>query len=66
MIVGVIASGTNKFHISKNEFAMQGIFKEQEQLKRNLLLFKGEPMFMSGYMVNYTRDISQISFMIPK
>ena len=56
MIVGVIASGTNKFHISKNEFAMQGIFKEQEQLKKNLLLFKGEPMFMSGYMVNYTRD----------
>jgi len=56
MIVGVIASGTNQFHISKNEFAMQGMFSDKEQIKKNVLLIKGEPMFMSGYMVNYERD----------
>ena len=56
MIVGVIASGTNQFHISKNEFAMQDMFADKEQVKKNILLIKGEPMFMSGYMVNYERD----------
>ncbi len=55
MMVGVVASGTNKFHISKNEFAMRGMLDE-ERIAKNLVLFKGEPMFMSGYMVNYERD----------
>ncbi len=55
MMVGVIASGTNKFHISKNEFAMRGML-DDERIAKNLVLFKGEPMFMSGYMVNYERD----------
>ena len=56
MVVGIIASGTNKFHISKNEFAMRGLIKDQEMLQENIVLFKNEPMFMSGYMVKWHRD----------
>lgn len=62
MVVGIVASGTNKFHISKNEFAMRGLFKtedgkaDEERLQENILLFKGEPMFMSGFMAEWKRD----------
>lgn len=60
MIVGIIASGTNKFHISKNEFMMRGIFNgenaDEEMIQKNIVLFKNEPMFMSGYMAEWTRD----------
>ena len=56
MVVGIIASGTNKFHISKNEFAMKGLLEDKEMLQKNILLFKNEPMFMSGYMVKWHRD----------
>ncbi len=55
MIVGIIASGTNKFYISKNEFAMQGLL-DREQLQENIVLFKNEPMYMSGYLVEWKRD----------
>jgi len=55
MIVGVLASGLNKQHISTNPFAQRGLLDE-EMLERNVLLFKGIPMFMSGYRVTYERD----------
>ena len=55
MIVGIIASGTNKFYISKNEFAMRGLL-DQEQLQENIVLFKNEPMYMSGYLVEWKKD----------
>ncbi|MEM6316312.1 MAG: cytochrome c biogenesis protein CcsA [Bacteroidota bacterium] len=56
MLVGIIASGTNKFHISKNEFAMRNLLEDEEMVKENILLFKNEPMFMSGFMAEWTRD----------
>jgi cytochrome c-type biogenesis protein CcmF len=56
MVVGILASGTNKFHISKNEFAMKGLLNDEEMLQKNILLFKNEPMFMSGYMVQWHKD----------
>lgn len=56
MVVGIIASGTNKFHISKNEFAMRGLINDQELLQENILLFKNEPMFMNGFMAEWKRD----------
>jgi len=62
MVVGIIASGTNKFHISKNEFAMRGFFKnemgeeDRERLQENILLFKNEPMYMEGFMAEWKRD----------
>ena len=56
MVVGIIASGTNKFHISKNEFAMRGLISDQEMLQENILLFKNEPMYMEGFMAEWKRD----------
>ncbi len=55
MIVGTVASGLNKQHISTNPFAQRGLLDE-EMLKRNVLLFKGKPILMSGYRVTYVRD----------
>lgn len=62
MVVGIIASGTNKFHISKNEFAMRGFFKDEDgkedvqRLQENILLFKNEPMYMEGFMAEWKSD----------
>jgi len=55
MMVGVLASGLNKEHISTNKMAQRGLL-EEELLEKNVLLFKGLPMFMSGYEVTYERD----------
>jgi cytochrome c-type biogenesis protein CcmF len=55
MIVGVLASGLNKHHISSNPFAQRGLL-EEERLDRNIMLFEGMPMFMSGYKVTYEGD----------
>lgn len=56
MVVGIIASGTNKFHISKNEFAMRGLLEDKEMIQENILLFKNEPMFMNGFLATWKRD----------
>jgi cytochrome c-type biogenesis protein CcmF len=55
MIVGVLASGLNKRHISTNPFAQRGLI-EEERLDRNIMLFQDMPMYMSGYWVTYQRD----------
>lgn len=55
MILGVIASGLNQFHISSNPFAQRGLI-EEERLGRNIMLFKGMPMYMTGYRVTYLDD----------
>ena len=55
MVVGIIASGLNKTHISSNPFAQKGLLSE-DMLGTNVLLLKGEPMFMSGYDVTYVSD----------
>ncbi|MFT4759275.1 MAG: cytochrome c-type biogenesis protein CcmF [Paraglaciecola sp.] len=55
MLVGVLASGLNKEYISTNKVAQRGLL-EEEMLEKNVLLFKGMPMFMSGYEVTYERD----------
>jgi len=58
MIVGILASGLNKKFISNNQFAQQGLIKgfSEEQYKRNVVLIKGEPLFMNGYEVTYVKD----------
>ncbi len=58
MIVGVMASGLNKRYISSNPFVMEGIIEDAEAdaKERNIMLFKGTPMTMSGYEVTYTKD----------
>ncbi|HFA51092.1 MAG TPA: cytochrome c assembly protein [Bacteroidetes bacterium] len=55
MLIGIIASGLNKKHISSNPVMQRGLLPE-EMLQNNVLLFKGMPMFMSGYRVTYERD----------
>lgn len=55
MIIGVMASGLNKRHISTNPIAQRGLL-EEDMLQENVLLFKGMPMFMSGYLVTYEKD----------
>ncbi|WP_235295716.1 cytochrome c biogenesis protein CcsA [Portibacter marinus] len=55
MLIGIIASGVNKRHISKNEFVFRDIM-EDENLKKKVTLIKGKPIFMSGYWVDYQRD----------
>ena len=55
MIVGILASGLNKQHISTNPFAQRGLL-EDELLDRNVLLFKDLPMYMSGFRVTYQDD----------
>lgn len=55
MIIGTIASGLNKHHISSNPVAQRGLL-DAERLTENVLLFKEMPMFMSGYRVTYERD----------
>lgn len=55
MIIGIIASGLNKSHISSNPVMQRGLLPE-EMLQNNVLLFKGMPMFMSGYRVTYEKD----------
>ncbi len=57
LIIGVIASGLNKRHISQNRFAMDGLLNEKE-MGKNVVLIKGLPMFMNGYKVTYKGDTS--------
>ncbi len=55
MVIGVIASGLNQTHISSNPAMQRGLLPD-EMLQNNVLLFKGMPMFMSGYRVTYESD----------
>lgn len=58
MIVGILASGLNQRVISKNLFVMDGLIEgaSDEQMRRNIILFKGSPMVMGDYEVAYTGD----------
>ena len=58
MLIGILASGLNKQYISSNPFLMDGIIEgaEEDAAKKNIMLFKGVPMPMSGYQVTYVGD----------
>lgn len=58
MIVGILASGLNQKVISSNPFIMEGIMTDsrEELAKKNIMLFKGVTVPMSGYDVTYTSD----------
>ena len=55
MIVGVMATGLNQHHISKNELVMKDLL-DDERVGKNIILYKDFPMFMSGYEVTYKFD----------
>ena len=52
MIVGILASGLNKEHISTDPFTQRGLLNE-EMLKRNVILFEGKPALLNGYEITY-------------
>jgi len=55
LMVGCLASGLNKHHISQNRFAFEGLLNE-EDIGKNVVLIKNMPMEMSGYEVTYLGD----------
>ncbi len=58
MIVGILASSLNKKYVSSNPFVMDGLIEgsDSDAARKNILLFKNTPMFMSGYEVTYLSD----------
>ncbi len=56
LLIGIMASGLNKRHISTNPFAQRDMGLSSEMLDKNVLLYKNFPMYMSGYRVTYTGD----------
>jgi cytochrome c-type biogenesis protein CcmF len=58
MIVGILASGLNQEVISRNPFVMEGLIEgaSNEQLRRNVLLFQGNPMIIGEYEATYVKD----------
>lgn len=55
MILGIVASGLKKQHISQNRYAMEGILSE-DIVNKNVLLFKDAPLLINGYRVTYLAD----------
>lgn len=55
MLIGILASGTNKNTISRNEFAQVSLLDDVDP-RKNIVLIKNKPMFMEGYWVNYRKD----------
>ncbi|MEM1325397.1 MAG: cytochrome c biogenesis protein CcsA [Bacteroidota bacterium] len=56
MLIGILASSLNKVNISNNAFAMRGLLSEEDMLKKNVLLLKGDPMRANGYEMTYLSD----------
>lgn len=58
MVIGVLASGLNKEYLSSNPTVQRNLIDgfSEEDYGKNILLFKGMPMFMKGYEVTYERD----------
>ena len=55
LLLGVLFSGLNQEHISRNTFAMDGLLGE-EQIGKNVVLYEGFPMVINGYEVTYLSD----------
>ena len=55
LLLGVLFSGLNQEHISRNTFAMEGMLGE-EQIGKNVIVLKGAPMVINGYEVTYLSD----------
>ncbi len=55
MLLGIIASGVNKRHLSQNAFVFKEILND-EKLQKNVTLIKNKPIFMNGYWVDWVSD----------
>lgn len=64
MVVGIVASGVNKKPIFDNSFLMSGLLREADQndenMQNNIVLFKGEPLNVSGYEVTFVHDTMDV------
>lgn len=58
MIIGILASGLNQEVISNNLFVMEGLIQgaTDEQMRKNVILFKNSPLVMGEYEVTYVSD----------
>ncbi len=55
MVIGILASGLNKTHISTNPFAQRGLLQE-DMINENVVLIENQPMFIKDYEVTYKGD----------
>ena len=55
MLVGILASGPNKWVISSSPWIFKDIF-EKEDVDKYIQLFKGEKFFAQGYWMTYESD----------
>jgi cytochrome c-type biogenesis protein CcmF len=56
MLIGIIASGTNKRIISQNQFLMEGLTAEEELERTSITLFKDLAMGMENYELTFKGD----------
>lgn len=56
MLIGILASATNKRIISQNQFLMEGLTAEEELARTSITLFKDVPIGMENYELTYVGD----------
>ena len=56
MLIGILASGTNKRIISQNQFLMEGLTAEEELERTSITLFKDVTMGMENYELAFRGD----------
>jgi cytochrome c-type biogenesis protein CcmF len=56
MLIGILASGTNKRIISNNQFLMEGLSDDEELVRTTVILIKDEPMVMENYELTLRND----------
>ncbi len=55
MLLGILASGANKRHISSNPFMFKEII-DAEDAAKYVRLYKGKPLFANNYWITWQRD----------
>lgn len=55
MLIGILASGTNKSHLSSNPFMFRELLSKEEAMKY-VKLYKGKPLFANNYWMTYESD----------
>ena len=56
MVVGILASGLNKEYISSDPFAHRGLGLSEDMIKKNVILYKGEPLKARDHLMTYQTD----------
>ena len=56
MLVGILASATNKRIVSRNQFLMEGLTADEELARTTVTLFKDTPLGMEDLELTFTGD----------